>query len=368
MAIEIHTSGPGIDDVRTLVSGAAQLILGRGADCDICLPDPQRNVSRHHLAVWCAEEELHFRVLSIVNGVDLPFGEAPPGACGVLPSGQILRLGEYRVVCSAQTAAPDPWAVLESVAAESQGPASTLTDAYRSTLVESAGAAGDEDPFGDWGFESTSGLRVATGLDAMLVGQGAADLGGFFRGMGLDAASIGPLSEGELEDLGKLVRQALAGLLDLYAAKLGLQREMGAEDRTMMAAKNNNPLKADWPEDVRLRYLVGGRASATGFIAPRRALTELLAELRAHDAAANEGAKAVVHGALRELAPGAVKKKARGGARLFESGRLWEAYVRLHEEEGADTEAWVQRLFERYFADTYLREVRRRLRESARNR
>lgn len=375
MTIQIHTTGPGMDDIRLLTRGQPQLVLGRGADCDVCLPDPQRKVSRHHLAVWCQDDELHFRVLSVVNGVDLPFGEAPPGACGVLAIGQVLRLGDYQVVGTVEAAPEDPWAALEQDSATFQAPSSSLADAYRSTLVEGRGLAVDDNPFSDWGFESTTG--TGAGIDAP-IGQGSAtvpvpanvgagDLSGLFRGLGLDPADIGPLSDGELEGIGQVVRLALTGLLDLYRGKMGLQRELGAEDRTMMAVKNNNPLKADWPVDVRLRYLLGGRATATGFIGPERALTELLAELRAHDVAASAGARAVVQGALSELSPAALKKQAPTGARLFESTRLWDAYVRIHGQEGADMEAWVQRLFERYFADTYLREVRRLLRESTRH-
>jgi predicted component of type VI protein secretion system len=275
-------------------------------------------------------------------------------------------------VGSVQPESADPWAALEQDSATFQAPSSSLADAYRSTLVEGRGRAVDEDPFSDWGFEST--LGPGAGLDdaadrpsvaAPAPIAGAGDLSGLFRGLGLDPADIGPLSDGELEGIGQVVRMALTGLLDLYAAKMGLQRELGAEDRTMMAVKNNNPLKADWPVEVRLRYLLGGRASATGFIGPDRALTELLAELRAHDVAASAGARAVVQGALGELSPAALRKQAPPGTRLFEAARLWETYARIHGQEGADMEAWVQRLFERHFADTYLREVRRLLREES---
>ena len=88
MALQLHISGPGLDVLRLLASGDPEQVLGRDADCDICLPDPQRNVSRSHLAVWNADEVLHFRVLSVVNGVTMPFGDAPPGAKGVLLPGQ----------------------------------------------------------------------------------------------------------------------------------------------------------------------------------------------------------------------------------------------------------------------------------------
>src|SRR6478735_11957419 len=108
MALELRIAGPGLDVVRRLAAGDAELVLGRDADCTVCLPDPQRNVSRRHLALWVEAGELHFRVLSVVNGVEMPFGEAPPGARGVLPLGQTLKLAEYTVVAELVAPAPAP--------------------------------------------------------------------------------------------------------------------------------------------------------------------------------------------------------------------------------------------------------------------
>src|SRR5436190_11146747 len=113
MALELRIAGPGLDVVRVLEEGAPELVLGRDAECGVCLPDPQRNVSRRHLALWLKGGELHFRVLSVVNGVEMPFGEAPPGAQGVLPAGQTLKLADYSLNVNAPDAAEtrtDPWA------------------------------------------------------------------------------------------------------------------------------------------------------------------------------------------------------------------------------------------------------------------
>jgi predicted component of type VI protein secretion system len=83
MALELHIAGPGLDVSRRLQVGDPALVLGRDADCTVCLPDPERNVSRRHLTVWNEGDELHFQVLSVVNGVELPVGEVPPGARGI---------------------------------------------------------------------------------------------------------------------------------------------------------------------------------------------------------------------------------------------------------------------------------------------
>ena len=92
MALDLHVAGPGLDLVRRLAPGEPALILGRDSDCGVCLPDPDRNVSRRHLSVWNDGDQLHFHVLSVVNGVTGPAGELPPGARGVLAPAANLRV------------------------------------------------------------------------------------------------------------------------------------------------------------------------------------------------------------------------------------------------------------------------------------
>jgi hypothetical protein len=126
MALEIHIAGPGLETRRLVHPGDAEVILGRDIGCDINLPDPERNVSRRHLAVWNEADQLQFRVVSAVNGIDMPFGFAPPGALGVLPLGQVLKIGDYSLqVLQAvhKDAEQDPWAVFDN---DPAGPDATL--------------------------------------------------------------------------------------------------------------------------------------------------------------------------------------------------------------------------------------------------
>jgi len=347
MALELRIAGPGLDVVRRLSAGDEELILGRDAECDVCLPDPERNVSRRHLAVWVEGDELHFHVLSVVNGVEMPFGEAPPGARGVLPLGQSLKVADYSVHVEPLTgvAEPkrDPWAVFDR---EGSGIAPAAP------VAESA----EDDPFGEWGFETTFGPNAPGGpLEAGQLGAG--DLHAFFRGLGLEPATLGPLSEGELEAIGKLVRSLVLGVLALHATSVGVKHDLHAEDRTLIAPKDNNPLKSDWPEDTKLRYLFGGRAAGIGFMHPERALRDLLAEVSTHDLASGAAARAALEATLKDFAPATLKSRLLGkGNHLFEAARVWDAYQKYYEELARDMPSWVQHLVERYFTDAYLRE------------
>jgi predicted component of type VI protein secretion system len=352
MALDLHIAGPGLDVVRRLEPGQPELVLGRDSDCGVCLPDPQRNVSRRHLSLWIEEGELHFRVLSVVNGIEMPFGEAPPGARGVLALGQTLKLAEYAVSAAAvpdtSQQAPDPWAVFDRDGSGAAPPASA-----------------EEDPFGEWGFEATFGPGPMGGgaLDAGKLAPG--DLTSFFQGLGMDPSTLGALSQGEIEAIGHLVRVLVLGVLELHTSAMGVKQDLRAEDRTMVAVRDNNPLKTEWPQETKLRYLFGGRATGVGFVSPERAVRELLVELIAHNEASGAASRAALECTLKEFAPDVLKSRLLGeGTKLFEGTRAWDAYVKYYQEQGRDMPKWAQQLLDKYFTGAYLRESLRIRRET----
>lgn len=356
MALEIHISGPGLDVTRRLCQGDSQLVLGRDTECDVCLPDPERTVSRRHLALWTEGGELHFHVVSSVNGIEMAFGEAPPGARGVLPRAQSMKVGDYVVTATHLDEEPvptadgnaDPWATLQATAAS----------------APVAAAPPEDDPFGgDWGFTTTFGPVNNAGAGGLEAGSlEAGDVASFFQGLGVET---GAMSKGELETMGRLVRLLVLGVLDLHSSVTGAKQDLRAEDRTMVAPKDNNPLKTPWPAETKLKYLFGGRLAAVGFIPAERAIREVLVDLVAHNTASAAAARAAVEGTLRDVAPAALKTKLLGeGTRLFEGTRAWDAYSKWYEEQGADMRKWAQRQLDRHFTEAYLRESLRIRRET----
>jgi predicted component of type VI protein secretion system len=351
MALEVRIAGPGLDMTRRVAAGDPELVVGRDPECDVCLPDPERTVSRRHLALWTQGSELHFHVVSQVNGIEMAFGEAPPGARGVLPQGQTLKVGDYIVNATELDPAPapaqevDPWAVFDRDASGNAG------------AQPAASVPAEEDPFGDWGFQSTFGASGA--LEAGSFGAG--DLSAFLRGLGVES---GAMTTGELEAMGRLVRLLVLGALDLHSSVAGVKQELRSEDRTMLAPPDNNPLKSDWPSETKLRYLFGGRLAAAGYMPQERAVREVLVDLVAHNTASGAAARAAVAGTLRDLAPAQLKAKLLGeGVKLFEGARAWEAFCKWYEEQGADMQRWAQRQLDRHFTEAYLRESVRIRRE-----
>jgi type VI secretion system FHA domain protein len=352
MALDLHIAGPGLDEHRRLQPGDPALIIGRDTDCAVCLPDPERNISRRHLSVWNEGDQLHFHVLSVVNGVDTAGGELPPGARGVLPAGEALGLSAFRIVATAEAlpaAAPDiadPWAEFERVAAQlvpDMGP-------------ETVPAAGDDDPFGDWGFQSTFGPGSPAGslrADAL---QPATDLAPFFSGLGLESAARAGITNGELETMGRLTRIALLGLMQSVHAAASARQEVRSEDRTVAEGRELNPLRMDTSMETKLYYLFGGQAAGAGFMPPDRAVAQVVTELTVHEQAMSEAVRELAQKILEEFAPEALKRRLLGGGpRIFESARAWDAFARDYAEHAAAEPAWAQKLLDRYFSRAYAR-------------
>lgn len=280
--LELRITGPGLDLVRRLETADEELLVGRDTGCAVCLPDPRRSISRRHLAVWNRGGELHFRVLSQVNGVQMPFGDAPPGAQGVLRAGERMVLADYVLSVTppparsvAEPQAADPWAVFDQQ--DGSGTVArprTLVPPLPATApapalvpgAPPAAASSEDDPFGDWGFPSSFGPNGGEG-------GVVTELTPFFHGLGLPDAAAGPLADEELESMGRLVRQAIVGLLALHQA----QAHPGAAG--LEGAGPPNPLFGDEPAAAKLRYLFGGRPAQGAQLEPERALGQLLQHL-----------------------------------------------------------------------------------------
>lgn len=364
MALDVHIAGPGLDVTRRLAPGEPALILGRDNDCAVCLPDPERSVSRRHLSVWNDGDQLHFHVLSVVNGVTTGAGELPPGARGILQPGEPLLLSAFRLtVAPVPVAAPvppppedeDPWAVFEREAAQ-----------LAADGAPQAPAVAEEDPFGDWGFQSTFGPGSPGGTLSAAALAPASDLSAFFAGLGLQNAVPPVFTRGEMEAIGRLTRIAVQGLVQAAQTAAAGAAQAPAGDGTAAEPRQPNPLRQDMPLESKLWYLFGGQAASAGFMPPDRAVAQVVADVTAHEQALAEALREALAGVLADFDPEALKARLlAGGARLFESSRAWEAFARDYAEKGASRDAWIQELVDRHFARAYARSLLRVKRDTA---
>jgi predicted component of type VI protein secretion system len=353
MALDLRISGPGLDVLRRLEPTDPALILGRDSDCAVCLPDPERNVSRRHLKVWNHGDQLHFHVLSAVNGVVTGAGELPPGARGILAPGDVLGLSAFRIQVAPATSAPapqpaaaeaDPWSEFERAAAK------LVPD----TTAETVPGVVEDDPFGDWGFQSTFGPGSPTGSVPASALQPASDLHAFFSGLGLEPGGELGFTHGELEAMGRITRIAVQGLLQAAEAAAAARQTLAPAANAAPRQREKHPLRGDSPVEDKLYYLFGGKAAAAGPLAPDRAVAQVATELAAHEQAMADAVRELLRQVLEEFDPEALKQRLLAGSpRIFESARAWDAFARDYAQRLAGDPSWVQQLLDRHFAPAY---------------
>lgn len=183
----------------------------------------------------------------------------------------------------------------------------------------------------------------------------------FARGLGL--AQTPALDDAAWERMGEAVRLIVSGLIDLLNARAELKRELRVEDRTMLASRDNNPLKTGIDLESALQYLLITRGGMPGYKPADAALQEAVDELRVHELATVAASRAAVEAALREFDPDTLRKQlSPGKSRLpqfFDSSRMWEAYVERYDKQGAQMADWLEKIFSRHFVPAYSRESER---------
>jgi len=147
----------------TVTFGAAGGLIGRSADNDWVLPDPQRFVSAHHARI--AYRGGHYFLEDIsTNGTFVNDDERPLAKVGAyrLQSGDVLRIGEYQLVAALEVEAPA--SSPQASQAQSSGSA-TAPDSSRVSVLQSVGRAAQTD------------LGAALNLDDLLLTDGALEVG-----------------------------------------------------------------------------------------------------------------------------------------------------------------------------------------------
>lgn len=156
--------------------------------------------------------------------------------------------------------------------------------------------------------------------------------------------------------IGGLLREAASGTVDLLLARAAFKNEMRAA-LTMIAARENNPLKFSPSAEVALLHLLA--PPARGFLAAAPAMRDAYTDLRAHQYGMVAGMRSALDGVLARFDPSQLESQLTKGS-VFDSlipgsrkARLWEAFVdhfdRIRDEAADD----FQTLFGRAFLAAY---------------
>ncbi len=197
-----------------------------------------------------------------------------------------------------------------------------------------------------------SGSGASAGRDAFLEGAGLTHL------QIADAEA-----EAFLRESGAIVRASVEGLIGLLLARSELKKEIRAEDRTMGASRNNNPLKLMTDPQEAMGYLFDTRQRLSGaFLPPVQAVQDACDDLRVHEIALMAGMRAAFQGALKRFDPRLVEREAdkqKGSFSLNKKVKLWETFIAYHEQLSRDAEDDLLKVFGKELLGTYMAQVKR---------
>ena len=185
----------------------------------------------------------------------------------------------------------------------------------------------------------------------------------FLEGVGLEGKEI-PDAEIEafLLQSGKIMRAAVEGAMALLAARATAKKELRAEDRTMVASKDNNPLKLMSDPQEALAFLFDTKDRTAGFLDPVQAVGDAFDDLRAHEVALFAGMRAALLGAIQRFDPKTLEaelEKNAGGLGLNRKAKLWEQFAIFQQKLARDAEDDFNKVFGREFMGTYMAQVKR---------
>ncbi len=192
----------------------------------------------------------------------------------------------------------------------------------------------------------------------------AAALRAFLEGAGLPHKDLSAAdSERLLRDGGAILRAAVEGLMLLLLARAELRKEFEAEERTMVAARDNNPLKLMSDPHEAMDFLFDPAQRTDGFLDPVQAVGDACEDLRAHELALMAGMRAAIIGALRRFDPQAIErafdKSAKGFSLASRKSKLWELFVAQQEKLLHEAQEDFNKVFGRDFMGAYQAQLRR---------
>ena len=293
-----------------------------------------------------------------------PIQPAPPGA-----SEEATFMGKP-ALSAAELAAlsvpPAPAAPAQSVFEEATyvgGSAAAGASApAASSIYEEATYVGGRPPA-----QATAplGARAPRGIPA--APSGGAELRrvvqAFLDGAGLAGQTV---SDAEAEEFmrqsGAIVRAAVEGVMTLLAARATAKKELRAEDRTMVASKDNNPLKLMSDPQEAMAFLFDLKEKTGGFLGPVKAVGDAFDDLRVHEVALIAGMRAALLGTIQRFDAKTLEselEKAAGGLGLNRKAKLWELFAAYQEKLARDAGEDFNKVFGREFMGTYMAQVKR---------
>lgn len=340
--------------------------IGRDATCTLALEDPHKHISRVHVALEEEDGTYWMSVVSKVNPVMVKGRRYGPGTRLTLKSGDSFEMGEFEVQVlfaekpqAVPRSGPEQKSLLKTLAADGEQPQPIASP--EPGIFDEPTYIGATEPTGIG--PALKPPAAPTAKPAPVASMNEA-LRIFLEGAGMPHQELSAAqSERLLRDCGAVLHAAVEGLMTLLIARGEMRKGFQAEEQSMAAAHDHNPLKLMADPHEAMQFLLDPTDRTDGFLDPIRAIGDACEDLRAHEVALIAGMRAAILGALRRLDPELIEKAFEKSTRGFSlggrKGRLWDLFVAQQQELSQEVEANFNRVFGREFMAAYQAELRR---------
>jgi type VI secretion system FHA domain protein len=191
--------------------------------------------------------------------------------------------------------------------------------------------------------------------------DGAQVIAALAQSLGLEPGELDAAHPVETVRLvGELLNLTVSGLYQMLEMRAQLKNELRIEDRTMIASRENNPMKhTDSARDA-LRYLVDLRQHGNKlFMQPAKAIGDAVSDVCAHEMAVMAGTRAALLAALKMFSPDVVEKRIKKTGALdsvmpaLYRAKLWESFLAMYGELEKEAEDHFDTLLNQEFARAY---------------
>ena len=164
--------------------------------------------------------------------------------------------------------------------------------------------------------------------------------------------------------IGMLLRESTQGTLDLLAARANIRKEMRAE-MTIIAAKDNNPLKFSPRVEVALNHLLNYKGEEQGFMPPLPSIRDAYDDLRSHQFGFLAGMRATLSDLLNRFSPDQLEKRLvqkNWVDSILPSSRkakLWNLFTEQYEKISQEAQEDIDTVFSKAFLQAYEDQVAR---------
>ena len=367
---------------------ALPITLGRDAGCTVALEDPLKHISRVHVELAEQDGACWLSVVSKVNPVMVKGTRHGPGSRIQLQAGDSFDMGEFEVqVVFAEKKRPPPAekkSLIEMLAADDDAPAmpeelpppepglfdeptfvGSQEPTYMGPAVRPAPPPAPKpaavlakppvEPTATRADRPRSAAGDASLLDAVRI---------LLDGAGMPKTEL-TAEQGErlLRECGAMMRAAVDGLMALLLARGEMRKAFEAQEPTMVASRENNPLKLMGDPQEAIDFLFDPAGRRAGFLEPVQAITDAAEDLRAHELALMAGMRGAILAAVRRFDAQVLEKafdKSAGGFSLGgRKAKLWEFSIAYQQKLAQDAQEDFNKVFGRDFLAAYEAQLRR---------